>query len=498
MQKSRPWAAMVAVVVLAALVVLSGCQGAVGKTGPAGPAGESGTTGTTGTPGTTDNMSPVATAIPTVYLALNGTAAPAVPDKVTVATDVEASTTGYKVKTVDLTKSFSDTESPTQLSYTAVSTNPKIATVTVDKTTLAVASGKLKITGVAAGDTTIIATAFDGVNAGVPTTINVIVVAHNSPPTASVTSPVLDLTDKLKLVSDSAQEVAFMATINTGTSGEPTEAITFRTVAGDGLTATVKLVSGVTTRVSGNSYILTVKRLKPGTNDVSAMQKLTIFAMDSFGAETMVDINGADLTGTFGTVDAAPEMHLEKSSLVVEVNAPPRLALALPDVTLYRSLGNVVAGDAAVPGGPKSASTEYDIADFFAVEYAVDANDPVPARVRDTTCVVTTSPKQPTGEAPAAATTADPPVAASAGDPVKATTLASVVGGYAAGDTGNTELDTVTVDAAATTELLPVNGADVTAAAAGLGSFTLTITCTDTEKSAIGTATITVRPGVAP
>ena len=123
MQKSRPWAAMVAVVVLAALVVLSGCQGAIGKSGPAGPAGPAGTTGTTGTPGTTDNMSPVATAIPTVYLALNGTAAPAVPDKVTVATDVVASTTGYKVKTVDLTKSFSDTETLT-LSYKAVSTRP--------------------------------------------------------------------------------------------------------------------------------------------------------------------------------------------------------------------------------------------------------------------------------------------------------------------------------------------------------------------------------------
>ena len=205
-----------------------------------------------------------------------------------------ASTTGYKVKTVDLTKSFSDTESLT-LAYTAVSTDPKIATVTADKTTgVVAANGKLTITGVKAGTTTITATAFDGVNAGVPTTINVIVVAHNSPPTASVTSPVLDLTGKLKLVSDSAQEVAFTATINAGTSGEPTEAITFRTVAGDGLAATVKLVSGVTKHVSGNSYILTVTRLKSGTNDVSAMQKLTIFAMDSFGAETMVDINGAD------------------------------------------------------------------------------------------------------------------------------------------------------------------------------------------------------------
>ena len=397
MQKSRPWAAMVAVVVLAALVVLSGCQGAIGQPGPAGPAGPAGTTGTSGTsgtPGTTDNMSPVATAIPTVYLALNGTTAPAVPDKVTVPIDVVASTTGYKVKTVDLTKSFSDTESPTtpQLAYTAVSTNPKIATVTVDKTTLAVKEGKLTITGKKAGTTTITATAFDGVNAGVPTTINVIVVAHNSPPTASVTSPVLDLTGKLKLVSDSAQEVAFMATINTGTSGEPTEAITFRTVAGDGLTATVKLVSGITTHVSGNSYILTVTRKKSGTNDESAMQKLTIFAMDSFGAETMVDINGADLTGAFDTVDAAPETHLEKSSLVVEVNAPPRLALALPDVVLYR------LGDAGSPGAAGLASDARELGSVAYSPSRISSRWNTPSKVltlsrhahRDTTCVFTT------------------------------------------------------------------------------------------------------------
>ena len=139
-------------------------------------------------------------------------------------------------------------------------------------------------------------TAFDGVNDGVPTTINVIVVANNSPPSAGIPSPVLDLTGNLKLISDSAQEVAFTATINAGPSGEPTEAITFRPVVGDGRTATVKLVSAAVKHVSGNSYILTVTRKKSGTNDVSGMQKITIFAKDSFGAETQVDINGADLT----------------------------------------------------------------------------------------------------------------------------------------------------------------------------------------------------------
>ena len=106
----------------------------------------------------------------------------AVPDKVTVATDVVASTTGYKEKTVDLTKYFTDTESPTTLAYTAVSEDKKTATVDADATTLAVKDGKLKIKAAKAGPTTITVTAFDGVNDGVPTTINVIVVANNSPP----------------------------------------------------------------------------------------------------------------------------------------------------------------------------------------------------------------------------------------------------------------------------------------------------------------------------
>ena len=62
MKKSRPWAAMFAVVVLAALVVLSGCQGAVGPKGPKGDPGDDGTSGTPGTPGTPGVSALVATA----------------------------------------------------------------------------------------------------------------------------------------------------------------------------------------------------------------------------------------------------------------------------------------------------------------------------------------------------------------------------------------------------------------------------------------------------
>ena len=92
-------------------------------------------------------------------------------------------------------------------------------------------------------------TAFDGVNDGVPTTINVIVVAQQQPAISGhYTHLSLDMTGNLKLISDSAQEVAFTATINAGASGEPTEAITFRPVIGDGLATTVKLVSAAVQR----------------------------------------------------------------------------------------------------------------------------------------------------------------------------------------------------------------------------------------------------------
>ena len=77
--------------------------------------------------------------------------------------------------------------------------------------------------------------AFDGVNAGVPTTIDVVVVANNTPPTVSVTRYIEDLTGVNKLRSASALEVHFAAVINPGVVGE-TEGITFREVIESGLT----------------------------------------------------------------------------------------------------------------------------------------------------------------------------------------------------------------------------------------------------------------------
>ena len=165
MQKSRPWAAMFAVVVLAALVVLSGCQGAVGKAGPAGPAGEPGTTGTTGTPGTTDNAPPtLKTPFETVYLALGGTGVKKASDPITLSahfTDVEAQSLDFK----------------------AASTDKTVATAKV-------AAGKLTIKAQKVGTTSVTVSVYDSVNDPVTATIPVTVVAINEKPTVTVSTTV--------------------------------------------------------------------------------------------------------------------------------------------------------------------------------------------------------------------------------------------------------------------------------------------------------------------
>ena len=486
MRKSRLWTAVSAVVGLAALVVLASCQGPVGAAGAAGATGAKGDTGPAGGtgPGTTDNASPVvAKAIPTVYLALNGPAF--VKPASTAPTNVAASDTGYKTKTVDLTTAFTDAESPAGLVYTAVSTDPKIATVSAATTTGVVAApDKLLITGKTAGPTEITATAFDGVNPGVSTTFNVIVVQNNSAPTAGVTRDILDLTGTRKLISDSAREIVFTAAVDAGASGEPTEAVTFRAQVGTGVStgvdkAPAALVSASVKHDSGNNYILTVTRLSPGLNERSVMQNIWIFATDSFGAEVMVNLNGDDVTND-------PDM----TSLIAEMNAPPALAQALPDIVLYRSETGAAEDAEIAPTDNKRGGVFYDIPNYFAVEYFVAASNGNPERAKDTTCVFTTSPKQPTGLGPTVPSNNMPWVVASAVvDPIKATTMASVRGAYQV-TVPTAELNMVTIDASpVTSESTPVG-----VTAEGLGYFDLTITCSDAETSVSDTARITVRP----
>ena len=220
-------------------------------------------------------------------------------------------------------------------------------------------------------------TAFDGVNDGVPTTINVTVVETNSPPSVSVAKRIEDLTGAKKLISASALEVPFTAVITPGVAGE-TGKVTFRTVVGTPTGATTDpkpFVSAKTTdgAVSG-SYILTVTRLLAGKDDKSEKNKITIFAQDSFGAETMV------------------------ATLMAEANAPPRVKRKLPaNVYLYRS-ANVTADASGVADvlaqTGKYRNTVFTLTDFFAVE--MDGLECAVDPVDDTTCTFSTNPSQPT------------------------------------------------------------------------------------------------------
>ena len=124
MKKSRPWAALFAVVVLAALVVLSGCQGAVGPAGKDGVDGTAGTAGTAGTPGTTDNAAPTAGTIPTQYLVVGGGTPPAA----AVKAPKTAVKGNYGSVVIDLDAYFADPKAAS-LTYTAETDAKTIATV---------------------------------------------------------------------------------------------------------------------------------------------------------------------------------------------------------------------------------------------------------------------------------------------------------------------------------------------------------------------------------
>ena len=477
---SADWSMIMA---MALVVALAACQGAVGPkgdTGAKGPKGDTGATGPQGPPGVSDNKKPVPAAdIKTVYLALNGIDAPAKPP-----TGKEPATTaGYKDKTLDLAELFTDAESPT-LSYKAVSTEKTIAKVDSNaKTNAVAATGMLKITAVKAGKTTVIVTAFDGVNEGVDATVNVTVVENNTPPSVTVAKSVEDLTGDKKLRSNVAVEVPFSAVVAPGVAGE-TEMVTFRTV----VEGTTKYVSAsVKDGATSGNYILTVTRLKAGMDDMSQMNNITVIAVDSYGAETVVDLNGA-------TAD---------SSFVAEANAPPRVKRHLPThVYLYREVTTDITGDdldVLVQTG-KYPNTRFNITDFFAVEM----NDPgaaTPVTDGDTTCTFSTDPRQPTGLAAVAAdTTTTPPQPAVDADPVKVTTKATVSNGAAVDDTNHRDhypttaahgaaAERASVDVDSTvTDTTPTPNVTI----AGTGTFRLTITCRDAEKSVASSTTIEV------
>ena len=282
MQKSRPWAATFAVVVLAALVVLSGCQGAVG---PAGKDGVDGTAGTAGTPGTTDNAGPTASGtIETQYLVIGGLKTrPATPP---TTLPVTAAAGNYGSVYIDLNAYFTDTKTPA-LSFTVVSADKTIASLNTSATTNLITGGGsiLKVTAKGVGTVAtapsatvaITVKAFDGVNAPVEASFDVVVVKSNRPPSVNGVDPIDDLVDKVEVVVGAVTTPAvnnklykaagtitreFKATI-----GTEKEKFSFRAIVGNGKAADA--VVSVTKPVSAgtNTYSVDIKALKPSVSD---------------------------------------------------------------------------------------------------------------------------------------------------------------------------------------------------------------------------------------
>ena len=430
MKKSRPWAAMFAVVVLAALVVLSGCQGAIGKAGEEGDAGPAGPAGTPGTPSTTDNAAPTAKAIETQYLVLGGLKTrPATPAKPTAG----AAAGNYGSVVIDLDDFFTDAEAPS-LTYKAVSSDKKIASVGTSATTNLVTGSKLTVTAAGVGTVaaatsataTVTVEAYDGVNAPVEASFDVVVVTSNSPPTATGVDPIKDLVDKAESTTTDVPPVVvpatknklfkaagtitrtFKATINPGSIGTEEEALTLRSIVGSGKAADA--VASVTdpVKVGINTYSVDITALKaPSAFDTLVTVK--IFAMDSFGAEK------------------------EVTKFDVVVNTPPSIFNDLDDVVLYRGANDAVLNDARIwTSAVAYQQVYYQLDDHFEnleLDRITTAADAVPT-AGDTTCTFSTSPKQPTGR-PASLAAAEPPVIPI--DAVTATTLASVSNGTSDG-----------------------------------------------------------------
>ena len=328
---------------------------------------------------------------------------------------------------------------------------------------------------------TITVEAYDGANAAKTSSFDVVVVTSNNPPSFTGVDPIDDLVDKLA-VPDSPASAAvnnklymsaetikreFKATINPGSTTAVKEELTLRAFVGTGEVVSVS----APVLVGVNTYSVDIKAMKPSADDSPApatagsdapgATPVTIFATDSFGAESEVF--------TFDVV----------------VNRPPSVGQPFLDVVLYR-----LAGDGAAPEArnwtPSVADATPDV--MYTLAYYFDDLD----LGGDTTCTFSTSPSQPTGRIADSMT----PSTFDA-DLAKATSHATVNNGAATPadlmmedltTLEDTDTAVVLVDAA-----VDISGDDDAVGPGALGPFTLTVTCSDLDARVSSSAQITVR-----
>ena len=429
-------------------VAMVACEGPPGPRGPAGKDGTDGNDGTAGrdgTDGTSDNSPPMASALPAVYIALGGTGV-----------------TPNKVKTIDLNKYFTDTESA-QIDFKATSSDSTVASVASGVLPM----GMLKVTGKKAGTATITVHAHDNVNDPVPGTITVTVANLNSAPTGIV--PAAE-TKKLAaiLYKKNGQLVrTISAATNPGPAGTTADSVKAvvkywpTTVAA---TARVTIAEGTTTTPANEVKAADAKvsvSIMPGTKAGTWDVTMT---PNKEGKETVV----VYFEDVFGSSVKAGEFE-------AHVNTVPKLAAGNPmeDVTLYH--------DGQATGSRLSVVT-FTLADHFdgiAVLDAMNTADP-PAAIRDASCSVTTT--QPRTEAGHADNADNVTATVTPATHMAVVTLNYVQGNNLTPQTADVDvLSTVVVDA----------GTSTTATAQG--QFVVTITCEDDELSVHDSATITVR-----
>ena len=367
-----------------------------------------------------------------------------------------------KMKSIDLNKYFTDTESA-QLDFKATSSDPTVASVA---TSGVLPMGMLKVTGKKAGTATITVHAHDNVNDPVPGTIAVTVANLNSAPTGIVpTSETKKLAAILYKTNGQLVRTISAAT-NPGPAGTTTDSVkavvkywpttvlaAARVSIADGTAgAPANEVKAADAKVS----VSIMPGTKAGTWDVT-------MTPNKEGKETVV----VYFEDVFGSSVMAGEF-------VAHVNTVPKLAAGNPmeDITLYH--------DGQTTGSRLSAVT-FTIADHFdgiAVLDGMNTADP-PAAVRDVSCSVTTT--QPISESGHV----------DSGDDVTATVTAAHMAEVTLNHVQGSTFTPTTADVDVL-NTVAVNAASATGAAAQ-GQFVVTITCEDDELSVHDSATITVR-----
>jgi hypothetical protein len=347
---------------MALAVALVACESATGAQGDLGPQGDPGDTGPAGPSGTTDNEPPMAVPdkpFKDVYLALGGDGKKNPSDP------------------IDPSGHFMDKENAS-LTYKAESSAEDVATVKVD-------AGKLTITGETAGMTTIMVTAYDGVNAdpGVAS-FDVMVVSNNAPPVVAfpsgstfIDTEVSALGTKIyKMNGDSM--VTVMVSIDAGSAGNLSDEVTVKAVMGAKGDKDDIVSVGLAEKKRG-TWEITL------TPKASGKQNVELMVEDKFGQSVAFG------EAFIALVNTVPELANPLSDRTIAVDSIGTLTSTTPyllaeffdlnEKAPTGADGDAVAGESTVAPTPETGSDSTCTASMNDVTVATVATDATTATV---------------------------------------------------------------------------------------------------------------------